>query len=1078
MLYLIKTQGAFLMLLWAFSMSASAQNITIRGNITDTGGEPLIGVTIQIAGTAHGVVTDYDGDYVLSNVSPEATLQVSYIGMVTQTIAVNGRTVINIVLNSTLTDLDELVVIGYGVQRRALVTGANLNVSGEQVANLRTTTAMEALQGVTPGVQITRNHGAPGAGTRVTIRGQGTIGNSSPLYIVDGVAVGDINFLNPSDIESINVLKDAASAAIYGSRAANGVILVTTRRGRAGAPPRITYDGYFGVQNMYRKPAVLNAQEYMYLFDEARLNDGAAPYNWEQMVKTNAWLESISPGLGTEYGNYVWNKLQSGWKGTDWVDEMTMRNAPVQSHALNITGGKEDYIYALGVSYLDQAGIIGGDVFDAGFKRLTARINTEMVLFKTGSHNILTIGQNLTYTNSQNRAAATGNIYWNDLHNAIVGNPLLPLHYDNRRINSLTGGYAPTLEGVSPVLSNPVARMYFGRNFNWGKGNTIVGNVYGILEPIKNLKYRSSFGINAWFGHSRQYGPISRLDGRSGSDIDVAIQSMYQGVNYTFTNTLTYDWRMNDVHSFSALIGSEMLQNVLSTEMSASRRNTVFGLPDYAYLDNTATPGSASEISATGRDWSAGGGGLMSYMTRVSYNYAERYILDATFRADGSSNFARNNRWGYFPSLSAGWNFTEEEFFPHVDWFNFGRLRASWGQNGNQSIPNFIYLANIAYMEGGYYFGPNKLAPLPAAVPANIPNSNVKWETSEQINFGLDTRMFNSRMGFTFDWYRKQTKDWLVRAPILGTSGAAAPYINGGDVENKGFELMISWNDKVGNFSYGATVSGAANRNKVTRIANAEGIIHGTSGTLAEGTAYVSRVSVGKPIGYFWGYKTDGIFQNQREVDAWITADGKPIVIGSEPNIPRRPGDVRFVDQNGDGVINENDKVMLGSPHPKFELGLQLNAEWKGIYMNTTLVGKFGMQVMQSYRDFTGQPMENFPTSAFNRWHGEGTSNRLPRLSAVVNANNALMSDIYLYNADFLRVANLTFGYRFDNLLKSVNWMQAASIYISVNNLHTFTKYDGMDPEVGYAPDSWASGIDLGLYPLPRTVMFGVNLTF
>lgn len=1089
-----KTGGVILSLLM-FALNVSAQNITVRGSVTSTTGEPIIGASVQITGTAQGVITNFDGAFELPNVPSDGTLQVSFMGMNTESQPINGRTVINFILADTFSDLDELIVIGYGVRRRALVTGATVDVTGDQIANMRTTTAMEALQGVVPGVQITRNHGAPGAGTTVTIRGQGTIGNAAPLFVVDGVAVSNIDFLNPSDIERLDVLKDAASAAIFGARAANGVILVTTRRGRAGMPPRVTYDGSFGFQNMWRRPTPLNAQQYMFLFDEARINDGNDPFDWHNMIVNinNPWLESTFPGAGREFGQYVWDKLQSGWTGTDWVGEMTMRNAPMQSHSINITGGAENIVYTFGFSYFDQTGIIGGHITDAGFRRLTARMNTETVLFRNERHSVVTFGQNFTFSNTQNRSVATGDIYWNDLHSAIVANPLIPLRWDNPRVNQITRGWGPSLTGVHHVLHNPIAIMEDRHRYNWSRGNTVVGNVYGIVEPIQNLRFRSAFGINAWFGHSRSFNPVFRLAGGPPfRDTDNVTQSMHQGVNYTWTNTLTYDWTMGDNHNFSALVGTEMLKFILNTNVTATRANTLFGSPDHAFLWNTAPPTGIGDISANGRDLAAQGGGLMSYMTRLSYNFASRYMIDVVLRADGSSNFAPENRWGYFPSVSAGWNFTEEEFMHNIDWLNFGRLRASWGQNGNQSIPSFVFLSNIAFLPGGgYQFSPDRGTIGPGAFPVNIPNPDIRWETSEQLNFGLDTRMFRSRLAFSFDVYRKMTRDWLVQAPVLGTSGANAPMINGGDVENRGFELMLSWNDRIGDFRYGVTVSGTRNRNRVTRLANAEGIIRGSTNVLAQNTSHVSQVSVGRPIGYFYGFRTDGIFQNQAEVDAWeammlqrriaagtATAANPGSSIGIEQGVSRRPGDVRFVDQTGSGMIDDSDRVMLGSPHPDFELGLQLNAEWRGFFANTTLVGKFGMQVMQSFRDFGGSPMQNFPTSALDRWHGEGTSNRLPRLSTTTNANATLVSDLYLHNADFLRISNLTLGYRFDDMLRNVSWLQAGSVFMTINNLHTFTSYDGMDPEVGWAPNSWASGIDLGLYPLARTVIFGVNLTF
>ncbi len=505
--------------------------------------------------------------------------------------------------------------------------------------------------------------------------------------------------------------------------------------------------------------------------------------------------------------------------------------------------------------------------------------------------------------------------------------------------------------------------------------------------------------------------------------------------------------------------------------MSGWKANSIFGDADHAYLSNVVAE-SISGISTSGSDGAAQGGGLVSYYGRLSYNFLEKYIFDATLRADGSSNFARGHRWGYFPSASAGWIFTEEDFMKGNNLINFGKLRASWGQNGNQSIPNFIYSSNIAYLQQGYYFGPDKLVSSPTAIPANVPNPDVTWETSEQLNIGVDARLLKSKLGLTLDWYNKKTKDWLVRAPILGTAGAGAPYINGGDIRNTGIEFSISWRDNISDFIYGATFSGTANRNEVTRLANAEGIINGSSHVLSQGTAYISRVQVGFPIGYFYGLKADGLLQNEKEVEAYVTPDGKPYFED------QRPGDVRFVDQNRDGVIDDNDKIMLGSPLPDFEMGVQLNAEYRGFYVNATLTGKFGMQVMQSYRSFADIFTQNYTTQIFGRWHGEGTSTRLPRLSSSSHRNTNLISDIYMHDADYVRINNLVFGYKFNELLKNVSWMKGAALYVSVNNLHTFTKYDGMDPDVGYAPDNWASGVDLGLYPLPRTVMFGASVTF
>jgi len=1061
-------KAVMLFVLAVFAQVLVAQEVTVQGRVTyQADGSPLPGVTIMVTGTNTGVLSGADGTYSIP-ARMGATLRFSFIGMTPVEVTVTSATV-NVTMADAPTDLDEVVVIGYGVQKKALVTGANLNVKGDQIAELNTSSAMEALQGIATGISVTRNSGAPAAGTKVSIRGLGTIGNSAPLYIVDGVSVGNIDYLNASDIESIDVLKDAASSAIYGSRAANGVILVTTKKGVKGSGPVISYDFYYGMQNIYKKLPALNAQEYMFIMDEGRANDGLAPNDWEAMIKNNSYLNTNFPAsLGTQLGQEVWDRLQDGWEGTDWVDEMSMKNAPVQNHSLNITGSSKDVIYALGISYYDQAGILGGDLIDAGYKRLTARLNTEMVLVKGTSRDIITIGENFTLTNSQNKWVGTGNIYWNDLHNALVVNPLLPAYWDKSPDQY---GFTPTLEGISLGQHNPLAQLFYNRsNFQWGKGNTVTGNAYINLEPVKNLKIRSSFGINSWFGNNRSWSPTYRLATQYNNSNDAVTQEMYQGINFTLTNTVSYEFKVAE-HRINVLAGNEILDNILNANVGGWKANSIFGLPDYAYLDNV-TAGQISDINTYGADYAAQGGGLLSYYGRLSYNFSEKYIVDATFRADGSSNFARGNRWGYFPSVSAGWIFTEEDFLKGNDWLSFGKLRASWGQNGNQSIDNFIYNANISYLDQGYYFGPDKLVTSPTAIPANIRNEDVTWETSEQLNIGVDARFFNSSLGLSFDYYNKMTKDWLVLAPILGTAGAGAPWINGGDIKNSGIEFTINWKGEVSDFIYGASFSGTMNKNEVTRLANAEGIINGAAHVLSQGTASISRVEVGFPIGFFYGLQTDGLLQNQGDVDAYVTPEGNPYFEDL------RPGDVKFVDQNLDGLIDDNDKVMLGSPLPDFEMGMQLNAEYKGIYANATLIGKFGMEVMQSYRSFADNFTQNYTTQIFGRWHGEGTSDRIPRLGYASTRNTNLISDIYMHDADFVRISNVVLGYRFGNLLSNVKWMKGASIYASVNNLYTFTKYDGMDPDVGYAPDSWASGIDLGLYPLPRTVMFGASVTF
>ena len=1051
------------------------QNIEIKGNVLDEDGLPLPGVSVVVKNSTNGTNTDFDGNFTLTNVEIGSTLVFSFVGFLSQEIIIENANDLSIVLSDDVEGLEEVVVVGYGVQKRGLVTGANVNVKGEDIRALNTASAMEALQGVTPGVSITRNNGAPGSGTKVTIRGLGTIGNSSPLYIVDGVAVGNIDYLGPSDIESIDVLKDAASAAIYGSRAANGVVLVTTVKGKAYSPARITYDGYVGIQNIYKNLDPLNAQEYMYIMDEGRLNDGLAPNDWEALLKNNGWLNINYPGLDQQLGEDIWTNLQNGWTGTNWIDEINNEDAIVQNHALNITGGSEDITYALGASYFDQEGMLGGDIIGANYSRFTIRLNTEFVLKKNDIHDVITVGENLTYTNSENRRVADQNIYWNDLHDALVQNPLMPAYWQPAADNNISPfGYTPTLEGIANDQHNPIASMFYRNNYNYGKGNKITGNIYAEIQPIENLKIRSSYGIDAWQSHGRSMRPTYQLGTLFASLNDGVSQNQSFGNNWTWTNTASYDFTVADDHQINALIGTELVQNQINTELGGSRNNLLFpNDPKYPYLNNTTAPESISDLNTWGADWSAGGGGLMSYIARAQYNYREKYLLSLTFRADGSSNFAEDNRWGYFPSVSAGWVITEEDFTESLDFLDYAKFRASWGQNGNQSIPNFIYSSQITYAFPGYYFGDSKPLPGSTAYPAKVVNPDVTWETSEQLNFGLDLRMFDSRLGVNLDWYQKTTKDWLLEAPILGTSGAGAPFINGGDIQNTGFEFAINWKDNINEFNYGVTLSGAQNKNEVTKIANTDGIINGPGSVISQGTASVSRVEVGMPIGFFYGYETAGILQNQDEVEAYVGPGGAPYFSD------QRPGDVRFVDKNQDGVIDENDKGMIGDPNPDFELGLQLNAEYKGFYANVTMAGKFGMQVMQSYRSFADRFDQNYTTDIFNRWHGEGTSTRMPRLTSGSNRNTNFVSDIYVHDANYLRINNLTVGYEFDKLLEKYEFVQNAKFYMAMNNLYTFTDYSGMDPEVGYGGGaSWASGIDLGLYPLPRTIMFGVNLGF
>ena len=1026
----------------------SQQTTKITGKVTDGSGSSLPGVSVVVKGTTNGTITDINGAYVIANVPVNATLQFSFVGMKTQDVPVGGKTTINVVLDEEAVGIEEVIAIGYGVQKKKLNTGSTIQVSGENLQKMSTVSALSALQSQTPGVNITQSSGMPGEGFKVTVRGLGTIGNSSPLYVIDGIAGGDINSLNPSDIESVDVLKDAASAAIYGARAANGVILVTTKRGKAGKM-QITYDGYYGLQNPYKEPPLLDAKEYMTILDEVNFNEGLAAYNWAGML----------PGL--------YPKIQSGeWTGTNWLKEIRNKNAAIQNHAINMVGGTEASKFSLGFSYSDQQGIYGTPV-QPGNKRYTARLNSEHVLYKsTAGLDVVKFAENLNFGYSEKQGIGIGNIYWNDIHNMLVGCPLMPVFAEDGTYFDKADKAASGLDQLSPDMANPVASMVYNRGQNLSKNYNLNTSASLEIQPIKDLILKSTFGYKMSASSYRQYTPMYELSTSSINTIDKVNQSMSSGYSWTFENTLAYTKKFND-HSFNALIGQSLEKWGMGENMNVTNGYSLFTDFEHAWLDNTKGL-TAGTTTINGNPW--GSGGVESFFSRLSYDYKETYMATVVMRADGSSNFARGNRWGYFPSVSAGWVMSNESFMESSkSWLDFLKLRGSWGQNGNAAIDNFQYLATVAFdLTGAYSFGNTKTTQSTGGYAEILPNKDIKWETSETIDLGFDARFLNSRLGLAFDWYNKKTIDWLVRAPVLGSYGTNAPYINGGDVVNKGFELATNWNDHIGKVTYGANFNIAHNKNEVTRIDNGEGIIHGDANVLSQGTTEMYRAQVGYPIGYFWGYKTAGVFQNQAQIAATKT------FLQSKP----QPGDLIFVDTNNDGKIDTKDKVEIGDPHPDITIGFGFNFEYQGFDLNVSGTGAFGQQIAKSYRSFADTKIQNYTTDIFSRWHGEGTSNKLPRLSSGSNANWQEISDIYIENGDYVKIQNVTVGYNFKKLFSKLPFAQAR-VYLTAQNVYTFTKYSGQDPEIGYGGgQNWVSGVDLGFYPSPRTFLMGVNLKF
>ncbi len=1042
----------FLLIFVPWSIDAQAQR-TVSGTVTDEAGDVLIGVAVVVEGSTVGTTTGTDGTFSLRVPGNDAVLLFQYMGYRNQSVAVGTRSELDIVMYADASVLDEVVVVGYGVQQKKLVTGATVQVKGDDVAKLNTVSVLGALQSQTPGVNITQRSGMPGQGFRVNIRGMGTIGNSDPLYVIDGAPGGDINSLNPADIESIDVLKDAASAAIYGSRAANGVILVTTKHGRAGQKAQVSFDAYYGIQNVFRMPQMLNAQQYAFIQNEGRLMDGTPVYDYATAV------------YGPEDAG-LWEKIESGeWTGTDWLEESRNKNAPIQNYAVNITGGTDQGSYAMGFSYTSQEGILGKPV-SPSFERYTGRINTQFTLVKGASHDILTIGENLTYSHTITPGGMriNGDMYWNDIMWMMQASPFLP-KYDEE------GNYHKAIPWF-PAQGNPIALMENNQNTT-NRNHALRTNVFLDFQPIPNLVFRSNFGysVSSWIsrGYNRKFDYGSAVQQSGGAE--TVRQGIGTNAGMSWENTVNYNFAVGD-NNFTVLLGQSLEKSggVMGEQLNATSVDPKFHDLEHAYIDNAPIQSWTPNHSLSGRP--EGMHQLASFFGRLSYDYRGKYMATVVLRADGSSNFARGHRWGYFPSISAGWIITEENFMQGTrSWMDFFKIRASWGQNGNQSINNFQYLAPIS-SGSSYIFGPDKSAWVQGAYPSMLSNPDISWETSEQIDIGFDASFLRNRLGVTFDYFVKNTKDWLVRAPQLESYGTGAPDINGGDIRNSGFEISVDWNDRVGDFTYGINVNASYQKNEVTRIANTEGIINGVPNFMFQGQEESFRAQVGYPIGYFFGYQTDGIFQNQAEIDAYTGAK----LTGN--NAPR-PGDVIWVDRNGDGAITTADRGMIGNPHPDLRMGLSLSLGWKGIDLSMNLVGVFGNEIMRSWRSWADTPKHNYTTEILGRWHGEGTSNRLPRMSAGAHPNIQWVSNLFIEKGDYVRIQNLTLGYNLNQVIKS-GFLSQARIYVTAQNLYTFTGYSGMDPEIGSGSQNagWSSGIDVGFYPTPRTFMLGVNLKF
>ena len=1065
-----------LFLLCLFPLGALAQSL-VRGTVNDEAGEPVIGATVKVLGTNEGAITDFNGNFSVKAAS-NATLSISYVGYETQEVRVGGRSNIAITLVEDANTLEDVVVIGYGTQKKKLVTGATVQVKGEELAKVNTTNALEAMQSHTPGVQITQSSTQPGKGYKVYIRGIGTTGNSAPLYVIDGVAGGNLDGINPADIESIDVLKDAASAAIYGARAANGVILVTTKQGKAGKI-ELSYNGAMGWSNAYKRPQLLDASQFMTILDEYTFNTSGQKMDWSGFVPQD-----------------ILTKVNSGWSGTDWWGAFDNKNAVQQNHSVTLTGGTDMSKFAMSYTYTGNEGIMGADEASY-YKRHTIRLNSDHVLLKAKDFDAITIGENISISYNKSHDLAEDGMYWSYIHSLLQTSPLMPQYAYNGDIyyyQDFDGNVKYGQGWNSSLFSNPWENLTHGGFNSMAESRKINANAtaFAVIQPIKGLRLRSQFNYSWGSGAYRNYNePRSSGYGNATSIVYSVNQSSWLSTNWSVENTLTYDLPIISGHKISAMVGQTYQSTAWSFNIGGSNKvnygeqlATLKGW-DSAWLSNIKLA-NATDATLTGKPNDEEY--LASWFGRVTWDWNETYMATATLRYDGSSIFTDGKRWGVFPSVSAGWVISNEKFMESTkSWMDFLKIRASWGQNGNKDISKYQYLATIALSgeagDSGYKFAsdmPTSVAGTPhTGAYANIvPNPDLTWETSEQLDLGFDARFLNNRLGLTFDWYKKTTKDWLIGGNLLAIYGTNPAAINGGDVENTGIEIALSWNDRIGkDFSYNASVNLTTNKNEVTRIANDNHYINGPSGVLSQGTEYVYRAEEGKPIGYFYGMSYSGIWQNQQQIDDARKA-GKAVLDGAQP------GDCIWDDWNGDGVITYAegktcDRHEIGNPNPDVMLGINLGLNYKGFDFAVNGAGAFGMQVMRSYRSFSDAPYQNYDTTILNRWIGEGTSNDQPRITSTGSENTNWVSTRYMEDADYFKIKTITLGYDFKHLWKACPFQQLR-FYVQAQNLYTFTGYTGLDPEVGNAAggEGWASGIDLGLYPPSRTYLIGASIKF
>lgn len=1018
-----------LLLVAGIALTGFAQNFNITGKVTDPEGEPLIGASVVVEGAQGGTVTDIDGNYQLNTNAKEGVLVVSYVGYQTKQVQINGRAQIDIVMETGSSLLDEVVVVGYGTQEKEDVTGSISSVKGKDLKNLPVIGASQALQGRAAGVQVVRNGGAPGSGGSIRIRGTGTVNNANPLVVVDGVplAYGSINDINPNDIESIEVLKDASSSAIYGQRAANGVILVTTKRGGFNERTTVTLNAYAGISNVSNRIDVLDAPTLTAIKQEAYQNDG---------------LDVPE----------IWNDPAFQVQRTNWQDEL-FETGLTQNYDFTISGGSERTSFAFTGGYFSEDGTIDNSFFD----RYYARINST---FKVTDW--LTVGENLQITRQEGNFLNTNSAQSGLIWSAIRFHPGLPVIVNQPLPGHEIGQYGSSqVSGEFGDINNPIFTKDIEDDI--AVNNRLLGNVFAEVELLEGLKLRGNFAADAALFDRTEFFPIidQQIRARDRNGLERSYSESYSLLGEYF---LSYDRVFANVHKVN-LVGGYTAQQFVSENFFAERLDFPNEDPDQRFLNAGNT---ISGASGTREEFS-----LLSGFARLNYAYDGRYLLTATVRRDGSSRFAPDNRWGTFPAVSAGWRISREKFFENVNGISFLKLTGGWGQLGNQEVANLQYLALVASGRR-YAFGADGRTQVVGASLSRIPNENISWETAEMLNFGLEIGLLENRLFGTFNYFIKDTKDMLLAPPTVGTIGRTdVPDQNVGELRNQGLEMELSFRGSKGDFTYNLSGNAAFIETEVTKLFDGNFL---ASRFYGRPNQEIARTFEGEPIGTFFGWRTDGLYQNEGE-------------IANDPNIandPRReagliqPGDVRFVDLNNDGIIDDEDRTIIGDPTPDVTYGLNAGFGYKGFDLNLFFLGVAGVDIYNADRmqGLDASYPFNLYDEAENRWTSEGTSNSIPRATVNRDNLNFRTSDLFVENGSFLRLKNLTLGYTLPASVTQSIGMTDLRFYVTGQNVFTITDYSGLDPELGYVDGNLQRNVDYAQYPQAQTWVFGLTAGF